>query len=331
MTLSAVLAGLGRLTLKTSTSTLVQTAKTFPGSFSHCHLLPSTTSLSLAKKCLLHTSPACFRIHDNRLRPHWQRTDPSSRTGRWNALKEFSERYEYTVRPLPHPRTGGRGPNGRIWNHKRGGGHKRKFRMIDWNRCKEGQEEDLLEKVDSILYDPNRSARIALVAGGEKKRYVIATQNMKAGDIIRSSSKLTKTAVRASEGDSHPVGSLPIGSIVNCVENYPGRGGSFARAAGVTAQLIKKGDETCVLRLPSKQEIVVASACQATLGRVSNPDHNKRVIGKAGRNRWLGIRPSSGRWHRKDGRFGRKIKPVPPAKVYDQPPRENTPVYKMTL
>lgn len=154
---------------------------------------------------------------------------------------------------------------------------------------------------------------------------------MKPGDVIRSSSKLTKTAVRASEGDSHPVGSLPIGSIVNNVEKFPGDGSFFARSAGVTAQLIRKGDDQCVLRLPSKREIVVASTCQAVLGRVSNPDHNKRVIGKAGRNRWLGFRPNSGRWHRKDGRFGRKIRPIKPAAVYAEKRVKPEPLYKMTF
>lgn len=203
--------------------------------------------------------------------------------------------------------------------------------MIAWSRARVDQVEDVLEKVDKILYDPNRSARIALVAGGEHKRYVIATQNMKPGDVIRSSSKLTKTAVRASEGDSHPVGSLPIGSIVNCIEKFPGHGGYFARAAGVTAQLIKKTDDQCILRLPSKREIVVKATCQAVLGRVSNPDHNKRVIGKAGRNRWLGLRPNSGRWHRKDGRFGRKIKPIKAPRVYEKLPKKSSPEYKMIL
>jgi len=252
-------------------------------------------------------------------------------TNKWELRPKFSDVYEYTVRPLPFPRTGGRGPNGRIWNHKRAGGHKRRFRMIDWQRAKLEQREDLLEKVDKILYDPNRSARIALVAGGETKRYIIATANMKEGDIIRSSARLSKTAVRASEGDAYPVGSLPIGSIVNCIEKFPGDGAYFARSAGVTAQLVRKGEEQCVLRLPSKREIIVSPLCQAVLGRVSNVDHNKRVIGKAGRNRWLGFRPNSGRWHRKDGRFGRKIRPLKPPRVYSVKVKPSAPVYKMTL
>lgn len=161
MSLSSVLSGLRRLSLNSPTSALI---KTVSPNISCSSLVTS----SLAQRCLLHTSPACLRIHDNRLRPFWQRRDPSSRSDRWEPRKKFSEMYEYTVRPLPNPKTGGRGPNGRIWNHKRAGGHKRNYRMIDWTRAKEDQSEDLLEKVDKILYDPNRSARIALVAGGER-------------------------------------------------------------------------------------------------------------------------------------------------------------------
>jgi len=109
-----------------------------------------------------------------------------------------------------------------------------------------------------------------------------------------------------------------VGTLVNCVEKFPGAGGFIARAAGVTALLMRKQDETVTVRLPSKREIVVSSLCTATVGRVSNVDHNKRVIGKAGRNRWLGIRPHSGRWHRKTGRNGRKIRAIKPAAVYDK-------------
>ncbi|KAI0211332.1 39S ribosomal protein L2, mitochondrial [Lamellibrachia satsuma] len=239
--------------------------------------------------------------------------------------------YEYTVRPLPFPKTGGRGPNGRIWYHRRGGGHKRNFRMIDWVRGGPTQGPPLLEKIDKIMYDPNRSARIALVATAEKKRYIVATQNMKAGDIIKSSQVLSKTAVRAAEGDSYPLGSLPVGTLVNCVEFYPGQGGLMARAAGETALLVRKVNDRCIVRMPSKREVSLDQTCVATVGRVSNVDHNKRVIGKAGRNRWLGIRPKSGRWHRKDGRFGRKIKPVKKLLVYTKPPPPKQDVYRLTV
>lgn len=203
--------------------------------------------------------------------------------------------------------------------------------MIAWTRGGPTEGEPLVERVNKILYDPNRSGRIALVANGEHKRYVLATQNMKAGDLIKSSRVISKTPVRANEGDAHPLGSLPVGTLVSAVELYPGAGGLYARSAGVTAVLIRKLEDKCIVRLPSKREMCVSNQCVATVGRVSNIDHNKRVIGKAGRNRWLGIRPKSGRWHRKDGRFGRKIRPIKPMKVYDKPPPQKPPVYQMTV
>ena len=104
------------------------------------------------------------------------------------------------------------------------------------------------------------------------------------------------------------------------MEKYPGAGGYFARAAGTTAMLLRSQGGMCLLRLPSKLEIEVSAQCTATVGRVSNVDHNKRIIGKAGVNRWLGIRPRSGRWHRKTGRFGRKIHPPKRVKVYSEIP-----------
>lgn len=166
---------------------------------------------------------------------------------------------------------------------------------------------------------PNRSARIALVASGDKQRYLIATQNMKPGDLIRSTRHYSGATVRPEEGCSYPVGSLPDGTLVNTVERFPGDGGRMARSAGVTAAILRKtADGMVIIRLPSRREVMVSEKCTATVGRVSNIEHNKRVIGKAGRNRWLGIRPSSGRWHRKDGRFGRKIKGPKPVVVYDK-------------
>jgi len=261
------------------------------------------------------SSPALSRNLDSHAIPPYMY--PSSKNNRWTVLKSFKERYEYTVKPLPFPRTGGRGPNGRIWNHRRAGGHKRNYRMIDWSRDSGATEtEPLVEKIDRICYDPNRSARIALVASGERKRYVIATHNMTAGMYIRSSKLLTRSPVKPVDGDAYPLGSLPIGTLISCVEKVPGEGGLLARAAGVTALLLRKQDNECIVRLPSKREIVVSSQCIATVGRVSNVDHNKRVIGKAGRNRWLGFKPRSGRWHRKTGRSGRKIRPLPPPRVY---------------
>jgi len=139
------------------------------------------------------------------------------------------------------------------------------------------------------------------------------------------------TTVRPIEGDVHPLGSLPLGTLVCCVEKYPGVGGDVARAAGCSALIVRRQDDKVVLRMPSKREIEVSASCTATVGRVSNVDNNKRVIGKAGRNRWLGIRPRSGRWHRKTGRFGRKIKPPKPPIVYSKPPSPKIPEGRFTV
>ena len=122
--------------------------------------------------------------------------------------------------------------------------------------------------------------------------------------------------MRAEDGNSYPVGSLPVGTLINNLELYPDGGALVARAAGTTAQIIRKSEDKCIIKLPSKRLISVELHCVATVGRVSNEDHDKRVIGKAGRNRWLGIRPKSGLWKRKTGRFGRKIKPAKPVKAY---------------
>ncbi|CAB1338697.1 unnamed protein product [Coregonus sp. 'balchen'] len=122
--------------------------------------------------------------------------------------------------------------------------------------------------------------------------------------------------VSAKEGDSFPLGALPVGTLVNNLELYPGKGATYIRAAGTSGVLLRKVNGTAIVQLPSKQQIQVIETCMATVGRVSNIDHNKRIIGKAGRNRWLGIRPSSGLWKRKGGWAGRKIKPLPPMKSY---------------
>lgn len=283
---------------------------------SHLH---KSVITGLANRCAFHASGLQQRKLDSRAHPPYKH--PSSKWGRWEPRKKMSELYDYTTEPLPFPKTGGRGPNGRIWNHRRAGGLKNPFYMIDWVRGGSSDGGNLIEKVDMIMDDPNRSGKIALVAGGMRKRWLVATQHMKPGDHIKSSTQLLKTPVRAKEGDSYPLGSLPLGTLVNCVELYPGEGALVARAAGVTAQLVRKMDDTCVVKMPSKREIRVSSNCVATVGRVSNIDHNKRVIGKAGVNRWLGIKPRSGRWHRKTGRFGRKIKGPKAVKVYDEPPR----------
>lgn len=114
------------------------------------------------------------------------------------------------------------------------------------------------------------------------------------------------------------MGCLPLGTFLNSVQMFPGGDGRVATAAGVSAVLLKKVDDKVIVRMPSKREMCVSAKCTATVGRLSNIDHNKIELGKAGRNRWRGIRPRSGRWHRKEGKHGRKIRPLPAMKVFDE-------------
>ncbi|XP_005389810.1 PREDICTED: 39S ribosomal protein L2, mitochondrial isoform X1 [Chinchilla lanigera] len=226
---------------------------------------------------------------------------------------------KYTIRPVKMRKSGGRDHTGRISVHGIGGGHKQLYRMIDFLRFRpeeEAKPEPFEEKVVRVRYDPCRSADIALVAGGSRKRWIIATENMQAGDVILNSNKIGRMAVAAQEGDAHPLGALPVGTLINNVESEPGRGAQYIRAAGTCGVLLRKVNGTAIIQLPSKRQMQVLETCTATVGRVSNVDHNKRVIGKAGRNRWLGKRPNSGLWHRKGGWAGRKIRPLPPMKSY---------------
>ncbi|NWX01460.1 RM02 protein, partial [Caloenas nicobarica] len=235
-------------------------------------------------------------------------------------------RVKYTVRPVGMKKTGGRDHTGRIRVRGIGGGHKRRYRMIDFQRLRyeEGApQEPFSEKVINVRYDPCRQvgADIALVAGGNRKRWIIATENMQPGDIIKNSSHIGRMAVSANEGDAYPLGALPVGTLICNLESHPGKGAQYIRAAGTCGVLLRKVNGTAIVQLPSKRHMQVLDTCVATVGRVSNVDHNKRVIGKAGRNRWLGKRPHTGLWHRKGGWAGRKIKPLPPMKSYVNLPR----------
>ncbi|OWK53586.1 large ribosomal subunit protein uL2m [Lonchura striata] len=233
-------------------------------------------------------------------------------------------RVKYTVRPVGMKKTGGRDHTGRVRVRGIGGGHKRRYRMIDFQRLRyeEGAPpEPFTEKVISVRYDPCRSANIALVAGGNRKRWIIATENMQPGNSITNSPHISRMAVSASEGDAYPLGALPVGTLICNLESHPGKGAQYIRAAGTCGVLLRKVNGTAIVQLPSKRHMQVLETCVATVGRVSNVDHNKRVIGKAGRNRWLGKRPHTGLWHRKGGWAGRKIKPLPPMKSYVNLPR----------
>jgi large subunit ribosomal protein L2 len=179
---------------------------------------------------------------------------------------------------------GGRNFYGRITVRHRGGGHKRRYRTIDFRREKHG----VPARVDTIEYDPNRSARIALLtyADGEK-RYIIAPLGLRVGDQVTSGAD---AEIRV--GNTLPLGNIPLGTTVHNVELQPGKGGQLVRAAGTSAQVLAKEGNYATLRLPSGEMRMVLDQCMATIGQVGNIDHSNIKIGKAGRKRWLGIRPT---------------------------------------
>lgn len=194
-----------------------------------------------------------------------------------------------TVKPnrkltAPKKKTGGRNNLGRITCRHRGGGHKRRLRLIDFRR----EKEDIPAKVETIEYDPNRSAHIALLAYRDgEKRYILAPLGMKVGDIVQNGDK-----ARFKPGNCMALKSMPLGSIIHNIEVYPGRGAQVVRSAGLSAQLMARSGGYATVKLPSGEVRLFNVQCKATFGTVSNSFHNLRVEGKAGRNRWKGIRPT---------------------------------------
>ncbi len=184
----------------------------------------------------------------------------------------------------PLNKKGGRNNNGRITTRHQGGGHKRMYRVIDFKRNK----DDVPAKVATIEYDPNRSANIALLhyVDGEK-RYILAPKGLKVGMEILSGAKADIKVGHAKE-----LGLMPEGTLVHNVELKPGRGGQLARSAGASAQILGNEDKYVILRLASGEVRKVLAACRATVGVVGNEDYSLVTIGKAGRSRWMGIRPT---------------------------------------
>jgi large subunit ribosomal protein L2 len=184
----------------------------------------------------------------------------------------------------PLRKSGGRNVHGHITTRHRGGGHKRMYRRIDFKRNKEG----VAATVAALEYDPNRSARIALLQyeDGEKS-YILAPLGLKVGDRV-----LSGPGADIKPGNALRLSDMPVGTLVHNVELYPGHGGAMVRSAGVAAQLMAKEGKYALLRLPSGELRRVLVACRATVGQVGNVDHENISIGKAGRNRWRGRRPS---------------------------------------
>lgn len=181
--------------------------------------------------------------------------------------------------------SGGRNNHGHITSRHRGGGHKRAYRVIDFRRNK----KDMIATVDRLEYDPNRTAFIALVTYEDgEKAYILAPQRLKAGDKVVSGDK-----VDIKPGNAMPLKNMPVGTIVHNVELKPGRGGQMARSAGCYAQLIGKDGGYAQLRMNSGELRMVRGECLASIGAVSNADQQNTVLAKAGRARWLGIRPQT--------------------------------------
>ena len=180
-------------------------------------------------------------------------------------------------------KSGGRNGYGRMTSRHRGGGHKRRYRIIDFKRDK----NDIPATVATIEYDPNRTAHIALLAYADgEKRYIVAPDKLKVGDKV-----MAGTAVAPEVGNSMEIRNMPLGTVIHNIELTPGKGGQMARSAGTSAQLMAKTDRYVTLKLPSGEIRMVLGNCRATIGTVSNPDHMNVTLGKAGRSRWMGRRP----------------------------------------
>lgn len=181
-------------------------------------------------------------------------------------------------------KTGGRNHFGRITTRHIGGGHKRRYRLIDFKRRK----FDVGATVERIEYDPNRTAFIALIKYDDGElNYILAPQRLKAGDRVVSGEKAD-----IKPGNAMPLKSIPVGTIIHNVELKPGKGGQMARSAGSFVQLVGKDQGMALVRLTSGEQRLVQAECMATIGAVSNPDNQNTNLGKAGRKRWLGIRPT---------------------------------------
>ena len=213
---------------------------------------------------------------------------PTSPGRRFQTVADFESITKSTPEKsllAPKTRSAGRNSYGRITSRHRGGGHKRRYRIIDFRRTKDG----VPAKVASIEYDPNRNARIALLhyVDGEK-RYILAPVGINVGDMLESGSK-----AEIRPGNALPLRNIPTGTVVHAVELRPGGGAKMARSAGAAVQLMSKESKIALLRLPSGEMRQVNLDCRATVGQVGNTDAELVKIGKAGRNRWKGKRPQT--------------------------------------
>ncbi|MFY8001234.1 MAG: 50S ribosomal protein L2 [Candidatus Kapaibacteriota bacterium] len=185
----------------------------------------------------------------------------------------------------PLKKSGGRNNTGRITSRHRGGGHKRRYRIIDFKRNKHG----INARVEAIEYDPNRTARIALLKYDDGElRYILAPASIKVGDLLQSG-----PTAEIRDGNALPLARIPVGSFIHNVEMKPGKGGQIARSAGNAVVLVARDEKNAQIKLPSSEVRLVPVSCMATLGTIGNADHENISYGKAGRMIWFGVRPQS--------------------------------------
>ena len=212
---------------------------------------------------------------------------PTSPGRRFQSVSDFAEITTSTPEKSllePLPKKAGRNSYGRITTRHQGGGHKRKYRKIDFKRRKDG----VPAKVATIEYDPNRSARIALLHYADgAKAYILQPKGLKVGDVVESGPDAD-----IKPGNALPLANIPVGTLVHAVEFQPGKGAGMARSAGTSIQLMGKEGNYAILRMPSSEMRRVLLDCRATVGEVGNAEHANIRLGKAGRKRWLGVRPT---------------------------------------
>lgn len=215
---------------------------------------------------------------------------PLTAAGRFTSLnkqKGLSQKRPERALTEPKHKTGGRNVYGRITSRHRGGGHKQLYRIVDFRR----DVLDMPARVQAIEYDPNRSANLALIAysNGEKS-YILAPKGLNVGDSIFAATKATTNDFNV--GNRFPLSIIPPSTLVHCVELVPGRGGKIARSAGTSLELVAVEKDRVTLKMPSGELRFLHPDCRATIGEVGNSDHNQQSLGKAGRSRWLGVRPT---------------------------------------
>ena len=208
---------------------------------------------------------------------------PSNRYKMWPTFEEITTNKPEKSLTTPLKKSGGRNNQGRITCRHIGGGHKRKYRLVDFKRSK----IDVVADVLTIEYDPNRTSFIALVQHKDgEKRYIIAQNGLQVGQTVTSGASAAPEV-----GNALPLSAIPLGTIISCIELRPEAGASIARSAGSFAQLMARDGKYATVKLPSGETRLILATCIATIGAVSNSDHQLLVSGKAGRSRWLGRRP----------------------------------------